>query len=280
MLPWACPAGYSPARAGACKFSALIAAFISSAFHEGTMYLRIPVFALLCAAAVILAGCASPNSGPVTPTPAASVPTTVTTLPATSVPPVTLQSAECTGAADCIPAECCHPTACIAGPRKTPCTIMCTMVCSGPLDCGAGSCGCIDGRCAVIPASRASGSPDLSIGIVASPPRYSPLMSSTPGIGLEAVVTGSVPKNTTYTWNASYGHFLSWSSPDFRVNELGNTVTNHGEEIYWTFTDRPASTAVPVTITVLVSEPGTGRVLAGGALDLAWDGNFTVVARG
>ena len=41
------------------------------------------------------------------------------------------------------------------GPRQKPCTLMCTMVCSGPLDCGAGSCGCVNGRCSVVPGPSA-----------------------------------------------------------------------------------------------------------------------------
>ena len=58
----------------------------------------------------------------------------------------------CDKSSDCVPAGCCHPAACINSAYKPDCTdIMCTMVCSGPLDCGAGSCGCVEHSCAVVP---------------------------------------------------------------------------------------------------------------------------------
>ncbi len=141
-----------------------------------------PALIFLVVAAIFLAGCTAQNPPP--------APTTIpvtTALPGTPIPSV--PSGECVSYSDCIPAECCHPSSCIAGPRQKPCTLMCTMVCSGPLDCGAGSCGCVQGKCSVVPAST----DHTSLTINASPRRYSPIMSSTPGIGLEPVVTGFSP---------------------------------------------------------------------------------------
>jgi len=57
----------------------------------------------------------------------------------------------CRTDADCVPTECCHPSACENKRFKEPCNVMCTMVCEGPIDCGAGSCACVGGRCAVKP---------------------------------------------------------------------------------------------------------------------------------
>jgi hypothetical protein len=54
---------------------------------------------------------------------------------------------------DCVPAQCCHPTTCINKANKGVCNLMCTMSCEGPIDCGAGSCGCINGKCSVVPSS-------------------------------------------------------------------------------------------------------------------------------
>lgn len=59
---------------------------------------------------------------------------------------------ECQSDADCVPMECCHPTQCINNAYKEDCSnIGCSAVCEGPLDCGAGSCGCVNNLCAVIP---------------------------------------------------------------------------------------------------------------------------------
>jgi len=53
---------------------------------------------------------------------------------------------------DCVPVECCHPTSCINEKYNPDCEgIFCTQVCQGPLDCGAGYCGCINNKCQVVP---------------------------------------------------------------------------------------------------------------------------------
>jgi hypothetical protein len=57
----------------------------------------------------------------------------------------------CENDSDCVGAECCHPTYCINKAYKGVCNLGCTAVCEGPLDCGAGTCGCVNNRCIVIP---------------------------------------------------------------------------------------------------------------------------------
>jgi len=52
---------------------------------------------------------------------------------------------------DCVPDSCCHAIICLNAKYKPDCSgIFCSQVCSGPLDCGAGSCKCISNGCAVI----------------------------------------------------------------------------------------------------------------------------------
>jgi hypothetical protein len=60
--------------------------------------------------------------------------------------------ASCTNDWQCVPAQCCHPASCINSLYRQPCMgTICTSVCEGPVDCGAGHCGCVDGKCQVIP---------------------------------------------------------------------------------------------------------------------------------
>ena len=59
--------------------------------------------------------------------------------------------AECSADADCIPNSCCHATGCMLKENVSVCNVFCSQVCSGPLDCGAGSCGCVEGKCRVVP---------------------------------------------------------------------------------------------------------------------------------
>jgi polar amino acid transport system substrate-binding protein len=72
---------------------------------------------------------------------------------------------------DCVPEQCCHPTSCINAAYKGVCTELCTLECRGPIDCGAGHCGCEDGACQVVsgPASRET----FRVGIDAAYPPFS-----------------------------------------------------------------------------------------------------------
>lgn len=57
----------------------------------------------------------------------------------------------CENDSDCVSATCCHPSSCINKAYKGVCNELCTNVCEGPLDCEAGSCGCVNYKCTVIP---------------------------------------------------------------------------------------------------------------------------------
>jgi len=59
---------------------------------------------------------------------------------------------ECSKDEDCVPATCCHPQSCTTKEKAPKCEKMiCSMECSGPLDCSAGSCGCVEGKCEITP---------------------------------------------------------------------------------------------------------------------------------
>jgi len=118
-----------------------------------------------------------------------------------------------------------------------------------------------------------------SVRIDAAPQMYTPLMSSTPGIGLTPNVSGFNPADAEFTWNASYGQFLDWSPLNYTVNMLSQPVINHGEKIYWSFTDVPASTRVPVIISVTARDLPSGQILGSSRLTLGWEGNFTVIVQ-
>jgi len=130
---------------------------------------------VIVAALVIIAGYATnlwPGmGGSVPPAPVPTAPPVPATSPITQVPtsltlpvftPVPAAGQSCTTDDDCVPAECCHPTSCINKAYKHVCTLMCTDVCQGPIDCGAGHCGCINGTCGVR-SSQASSSPFATV---------------------------------------------------------------------------------------------------------------------
>ena len=225
---------------------------------------------IVCIAAVLIAGCTTGPAPAGTATPTQSAPTPdVMTAPA--------DSKSCTSDEDCVPVQCCHPTSCTGKATAPPCgNVMCTMSCEGPIDCGAGSCGCVNGKCGIVaPGDQAA--QETSVTLEASPQRYSPMMSSTPGIGLTPNVTGFKATGATFEWNASFGRFLMWDAPDYKVHDIGNPVATDGRTIYWTFTDKPASTKDPVTITVTARDTTRrGTVLGTSTLSLNWDGDYAV----
>ena len=228
------------------------------------------IFPVICIVAILLAGCtASPPLNGIT----------TTTFPTSAVTIAPVDNQTCTTDADCVPAQCCHPASCVNQATISVCNFMCTASCEGPLDCGAGSCGCTNGRCSVVPAASSTKIPQTSLQLTVTPQRYSPLMSSTVGVGIEVNTTGFDPASAIVTWNATYGHFLSWGPVNYTVIERGNPVTNHGEKLYWSFTEKPASTLEPVIITVTATDPATAQVLGSSTVTLGWDGDFVVIVK-
>ncbi|HZK29681.1 MAG TPA: hypothetical protein VFC43_00380, partial [Methanoregula sp.] len=100
------------------------------------------IFSTLCIVALLLAGCTTSSPSPLNGT-------TITTLPTIAVTTVPVDNQTCTIDADCVPAQCCHPTSCVNQASIHVCNFLCTASCEGPLDCGAGSCGCNNGKCSV-----------------------------------------------------------------------------------------------------------------------------------
>ncbi len=228
-----------------------------------------------CIALAAVAGCtASPAVANATPGPVLPSPTL---SPGGLMTPSAIQS--CVTDEDCVPAQCCHPTSCINKVGKGVCNLMCTSDCTGPLDCGAGSCGCVNGACGIARAGSSAAPVPVppSLKVEAAPLRYSPVMSSTPGLGLTPNLTGMDAAGTDVEWKTSFGRFLTWSPPDYQVREQGSSFVNHGEKVYWSFSDMPASTGVPVVITVIARDNRTGRVGGTSTVTLGWEGDSTVV---
>ena len=116
-----------------------------------------------------------------------------------------------------------------------------------------------------------------SLRIDASPQLYSPIMSSTVGIGLTPNVSGLKTAGVEYEWTATYGHFLDWSAPNYTVNTLSEPIVNHGEKIYWSFIEAPESPPAPVVITVTERDITSKKPLASSCMTLGWKNNMTVV---
>ena len=59
---------------------------------------------------------------------------------------------QCSVDADCVPAQCCHPAGAVNKADAPDCSgVLCTAVCEGPLDCGAGEIKCVSNQCTIVP---------------------------------------------------------------------------------------------------------------------------------
>lgn len=59
---------------------------------------------------------------------------------------------ECILDEECVPASCCHASSCVNKKNAPKCEeVMCTMECRlGSIDCGQGSCKCVDKKCVAV----------------------------------------------------------------------------------------------------------------------------------
>ena len=58
---------------------------------------------------------------------------------------------KCSVDADCVPAQCCHPSSAANKENAPDCRgLLCGAVCEGPLDCGAGKIACVSNRCTIV----------------------------------------------------------------------------------------------------------------------------------
>jgi len=104
--------------------------------------------------------------------------------------------------------------------------------------------------------------------IIADQDFYTPAMSSTVGIGLSPAFEGGTAR---CHWSTDYGHFVSWSPPDYKVVNLGQEARNKGEKIYWSYDPSDISKEKPeVEIVLTLEDPMSGAPVSGASLRLRW----------
>lgn len=102
---------------------------------------------------------------------------------------------------------------------------------------------------------------------------YSPILSSTVGIGLTPVYTvEEASDSSNFHWQTNYGHFVIWGPEDQKVQILGTEVTNLGEKIYWSYDpDEMGKEKPPVFITLSIEDEVTKKVIYDSSLELYWE---------
>ena len=63
-----------------------------------------------------------------------------------------IPEAECNADSDCVKDSCCHASLCVSSEKAPSCKgLFCTQECvPNTLDCGAGSCNCVNSRCEAV----------------------------------------------------------------------------------------------------------------------------------
>lgn len=109
--------------------------------------------------------------------------------------------------------------------------------------------------------------------------QYSPLMSSVPGIPLNAEFkTEGKNKKVKYHWTSEEGIFLNWEQGSWKISELGKDIKNDGEKIYWSANVNNKIEKSSFKIHLKVEESGSLKVLAQTSIEIKQnkEGYFTV----
>jgi len=113
-----------------------------------------------------------------------------------------------------------------------------------------------------------------SLRVKVEPSTYSPVMSSTVGIGLLPDFDRPEGEDIRIHWRADFGRFVSWKGPSYEVVPHGPDFTTGREKVYWTYDAATAPThRRPVQIEVEAIDWKTGVVLVRTGLVLVWDGD-------
>ena len=119
-------------------------------------------------------------------------------------------------------------------------------------------------------------SPEYQVALCTDTPEYSLIMSSVPGMRLIPVVPPDMA-GARFHWETSYGEFLTWDSPDHRVQGHGNEFVTDLRPVYWSFAPRGNDSRPPVTINLKVEDPGSGTTLASTKVRIGWEEYDTAV---
>ena len=134
------------------------------------------------------------------------------------------------------------------------------------------ACGC---------AGYEAASDNKSLIIVADRQNYTPLMSSTVGIGLTPVFSSAVDNDTvSFQWHTDHGYFLSWGAPDFKVYNNGTDVTTSARKVYWSYSpedmgkDKP-----PVHVTLTIVDKASGKAIGSSGIEIGWENKSNAVIK-
>jgi hypothetical protein len=102
--------------------------------------------------------------------------------------------------------------------------------------------------------------------------KYSPAMSSIPGIPLAGVFKlNNNLENIKYHWIANEGVFLDWNEGSGKVTQLGKEVKNNGGMIYWSVDGSNKNKMLRFNVVLKVEDASTSKLLAETKIEIEED---------
>jgi hypothetical protein len=121
--------------------------------------------------------------------------------------------------------------------------------------------------------------PAYQVSICTDTPRYNLMMSSVPGMRLIPVVSGNTSRARLH-WTTSYGRFILWDSPDYRVHEYDRDVITDLRPVYWSYDPGEGGLPrPPVSIGLSVEDQESGMLLGRTEIRIGWEEDDTAVMR-
>lgn len=100
--------------------------------------------------------------------------------------------------------------------------------------------------------------------------KYSPLMSSVPGIPLNAELKTKISrKNIKFYWTAEQGTFLSWDGG--KVETLGKNVKTDRQKIYWSIDANEKIKKSSFRIYLKVEDANSSKVISETSIQIEQD---------
>jgi hypothetical protein len=109
--------------------------------------------------------------------------------------------------------------------------------------------------------------------------KYSPMMSSTPGIPLTAEFNSEEkPDNIKYHWVTEQGVFLDWNSDTGKISTLGKDAKLDEKKIYWTVDLEKEIDKLPFKVYLKVEDENSSKVIGETSIQIVQDkeGFFSV----
>lgn len=99
--------------------------------------------------------------------------------------------------------------------------------------------------------------------------KYSPLMSSTPGIPLVTEVKSSTnEEDIKYHWITEQGTFLNWKRDSGKINILGKDVKSSEQRIYWSVDPNEEIKILPFRIYLKIESNDTSKIIYGTSIEI------------